>query len=234
MMNETKIIASNYGSIPHLSTSKKDQKADKKITSGQEEILTKKARDWRDLIIVTEKLDGSNVGIVKKDGELHAISRSGHTAISSPYKQHHYFDEWVKGRESQFSFLPEGWRICGEWMVKTHGTRYNIIGMIPFVAFDIINDNGHKLDYMTFIKVCTDQYIDTVPLIHIGQPVSIENSLKLLGPGRWGRSIDDAEGVVYRCERNGEVDFMAKHVRSGKIDGKFMKSDLYNEGWSHE
>ena len=49
-----KVIDRNYGSIPHLSTSKMSQQADKKIAFGQEEILTKKARDWKDMIVLTE------------------------------------------------------------------------------------------------------------------------------------------------------------------------------------
>ena len=34
-----------YGSIPHMNTSKLNQKADKKINQQRENILTKKARD---------------------------------------------------------------------------------------------------------------------------------------------------------------------------------------------
>ena len=72
-----------------------EQQADKKIEMGQELILTKKTRDWKDWIIVTEKIDGSNVGVVRKNGLLQPISRAGYNVMTSPYKQHHMFLEYV-------------------------------------------------------------------------------------------------------------------------------------------
>ena len=102
-----KIIDRNYGSIPHLSTSKMSQQADKKISEGQENILTEKTRDWLDLIIVTEKLDGSNVGVVRKNGVLHYITRAGYPANSSRFEQHHYFARWAEENKKMFGWLPE-------------------------------------------------------------------------------------------------------------------------------
>jgi hypothetical protein len=61
-----KIIDKNYGSIPHLSTNKMTQQADKKIHIGQEKILTQKSRDWKDTIIITENIGGSNAGVIKR------------------------------------------------------------------------------------------------------------------------------------------------------------------------
>jgi hypothetical protein len=51
--------------------------------------------------------------------------------------------------------------------------------------------------------------------------------------GRYGNP-EKPEGVVYRCERNGEVDFMAKFVREDKEDGKYLKEKIYNKGWHNE
>lgn len=54
----------NYGSIPHLHNSKLGE-GDYYIGEGQERILTLKARDKHDNILVFEKYDGSNVGVAK-------------------------------------------------------------------------------------------------------------------------------------------------------------------------
>lgn len=226
-----KIVDRNYGSIPHLSISKLTQQADKKIPIGQEEILTKKPRDWKDLIIVTEKLDGSNVGVLKKNDKLHSITRAGYLAASSPYKQHIYFDFWVYNNHHLFTWLPEGWRVCGEWMALSHGTRYDITGESPFCAFDIIDDKNKRLCYMDFIKLCSCAGVPSVPLLHIGQPITIKNALKLLGSGIYGNP-EKPEGVVYRVEREGRVDFLAKFVRSDKEDGKYLDTELWNKGYS--
>ena len=137
-----KIIDKNYDSIPHLSTSKMFQQADKKISEGQELILTKKIRDWKDLVIVTEKIDGSNVGIIKKNGDLIPITRAGYHALSSPYTQHRLFAKWVELNKNKFEWIPEGLRICGEWCIMAHGTIYDITGESPFVAFDIIDEQN--------------------------------------------------------------------------------------------
>jgi ATP-dependent RNA circularization protein (DNA/RNA ligase family) len=233
-VNDKKIIDKNYGSIPHLQTSKLNQQADKKITIGQEEILTKKTRDWKDLIIVTEKLDGSNVGIIKKHNEIIALTRSGYSADTSKYNQHLYFKKYVEDNIIQkYAFLPEGFRICGEWMIQSHGTKYDISNEQPFVAFDIFNDCNERILYINFIKFCSKYDIQTVPLIHIGQPISIDNSLKILGNGFYGKS-EKPEGIVYRCEREGKVDFLAKWVRSDKEDGKYLDSENWNKGYKHE
>lgn len=59
--NPLKLIGGKgYGSIGHLSGSRLGP-SDSTIHFGQERILTEKARDKHDRIIVTEKLDGSCV-----------------------------------------------------------------------------------------------------------------------------------------------------------------------------
>lgn len=229
-MNE-KIIDKNYGSIPHLNTSKLTQQADKKITIGQEEILTKKARDWKDLIIVTEKIDGSNVGIIKKNGKIIPITRAGYSAITSQYDQHKIFHDYVLFEIiEKFDNLPEGFRICGEWMIQSHGIKYNITNKPWFIAFDMFDDNNERLCYLDFIRFCYKYNIPTVPLIHIGQPIKIENALKILGNGLYA-PCEKPEGIVYRVERDGKVDFLAKWVRGDKEDGKYLNTETFNEGY---
>lgn len=222
------ITQKNYGSIPHLSTSKMGQQADKRIDLHSEKILTQKARSWKDLIIVTEKIDGSNVGVVKKAGEIIAITRKGHSAELSPYKQHHQFAKFVKLFPNLFSWLPEGWRICGEWCIQSHGTHYDILGYSPFLAFDIFDGKNTRCSFMTFYGICQSYKIPYVPILHIGQPVTLENAIKLMGKGHYG--LGTPEGVVYRCEAEKKVDFLAKWVRPDKIDGEFMEDEMQNEG----
>jgi ATP-dependent RNA circularization protein (DNA/RNA ligase family) len=224
-----KIINSNYGSIPHLSSSKMSQQADKKITIGQELILTKKARDYKDLIIVTEKLDGSNVGVTKKGNKLIPITRSGYHVNTSEYQQHLLFEKYLISNLDLFEWLPENWRVCGEWLILAHGTIYDITYESPFKAFDIFDSRNKRLSYITFSNLCYKYDIPTVRLLHIGQPISIDNSLKILGNGFYGKP-EKPEGVVYRIERNDNVDFLAKWVRSDKEDGKYLDKILWNIG----
>lgn len=94
----------NYGSIPHLSSSKLGS-GDRFMTEGQERILTIKKRDRHDVIRVFEKYDGSNVGIVKHEGKIYPLTRSGYLASTSPYKQHHLFSDWVKKEDIDLDFF---------------------------------------------------------------------------------------------------------------------------------
>ncbi len=224
-----KVIDKNYGSIPHLSTSKMYQQADKKAELGQEKILTKKARDWKDLIIVAEKIDGSNIGVIKKDGRLVALTRVGYDANTSPWENHKLFYKFIYKNESMFSWLLEGWRIVGEWCLQAHGTLYDISNESPFVAFDIISPENKRMLYIDFVKVCSKFSIPMVPLLHIGQPISIGDAIALMGKGHYGKP-DRPEGVVYRVERGGKVEFLAKWVRTDKEDGKYLKSLIWNRG----
>lgn len=226
-----KIIDKNYGSIPHLSSSKMSQQADKKITIGQENILTKKTRDWKDLIIVTEKLDGSNVGIIKKNNQLIPITRSGYHVRVSKYDQHKLFEKYLNKNYDKFSWLPEKWRIAGEWLIMAHGTIYDITNESPFCAFDIFNEKNERILYLDFISLTYKYNIPTVKLLHIGQPISLKNALKLLNGGHYGKP-EKPEGVVYRVEREGNVDFLAKWVRSDKVDGKYLDDFIWNKGFN--
>jgi hypothetical protein len=228
MMNE-KVIQRNYGSIAHLSTSKMSQQADKKIEPGQELILTNKERDWKDLIILTEKVDGSNVGVVRKNGELHAITRAGYEASTSQYVQHHAFEKYVNLNRSMFSWLPEDWRICGEWCIMAHGTLMDIRNEEPFVAFDIFNEKNERILFLDFYALCKTNGVQMVPVLHVGQPIGIKNAIKLLDDGHYGKP-EKPEGCVWRCEREGRVDFLAKWVRSDKEDGKYLDEIVWNMG----
>ena len=58
-----------YGSICHLPGSRLGV-GDHKLNEGQTRILTERARDKHDVVIVQEKLDGSNVAVARVNGAL--------------------------------------------------------------------------------------------------------------------------------------------------------------------
>ncbi len=148
-MNEKPLGTKAYGSIPHLPKSRIGQ-GDHHCHPGQAFIACVKTRDKHDIVIVQEKLDGSNVCIAKHKGNIIALTRAGYSAITSPYSQHHVFDAWVKKNYSRFnSLLNEGERLCGEWLYMAHGTMYCLFHE-PFVAFDLFQ-NGSRVNYETFL-----------------------------------------------------------------------------------
>lgn len=214
----------NYGSIPHLLGSKLGA-TDKYIHEGQHRILTEKTRDKHDFVIVTEKYDGSNVGITKVNGKIFAITRSGYLAETSPYKQHHYFAKWVEIQGNRFDFIGNGERIAGEWMMCAHGIKYDVL-KDPFIAFDYFTANNERMLYSDLISKTANAEIETPRIIFHGyQSFNLGLALEELNANKHKQNIvaqEKSEGLVYRVERKGKFDFAAKYVRSDYESGKYI------------
>lgn len=208
-----------YGSIPHLPGSRLGP-GDYHVHEGQARIATEKARDRHDIIIVQEKLDGSNVSIAKVNNEILALTRAGYLATTSPYQQHHLFSAWVgQNRERFAALLNEKERLCGEWLAMAHGTRYELPHE-PFVAFDLMT-GVERVNYEQFADRMW-QYEFTVPyLLHKGRPFSVEQMMQAIKKSGHG-ALDEVEGAIWRVERKGVVDFLCKYVHHHKQDGKYF------------
>lgn len=213
----------NYGSIGHLPESRMGP-ADKSVHSGQSVICQEKARDKHDIIIVQEKLDGSNVGIAKINGEIVALSRAGYLASSSPYEQHHMFAAWVDKNRLRFDFISEGSRLVGEWLAVAHGTMYKLRHE-PFVAFDLMIKH-QRTCYESFMRIVGGRFI-TPRLLHYGSPISVGWIMKRIDLDRsYHGATEPIEGAVWRVERKGLVDFLAKFVRHDKVDGEYLGDNI--------
>ena len=209
-----------YGHIPHLSDSRMGP-GDHACHEGQSRICQVKARDRHDRIIVQEKVDGSCCAVFRaSNGALLPLGRAGYLAWTSPYEQHRMFAQWVADNESCFGFLREGARVVGEWLAQAHGTRYDLPHG-PFVAFDIMNEATRE-PFDCFMA-SIDGALPTPRLIHDGGPFSVASCQPFLKTSGHG-AIDPVEGAVWRVERRGKVDFLAKWVRSDKVDGSYLEA----------
>lgn len=230
----------NYGSIPHLLTSKLGA-GDHHIHEGQHNILTIKKRDKHDTILVSQKYDGSNVGVAKKDGKIIALTRSGHTADTSPYYQHHLFNDYVDKYKSKFdSILNEGERICGEWLAQVHSLEYKVITDHElFMAFDLFTPENERVLFEELHSRCMDADIFEVDIVHKGEAMSIKDAYKKVmgsnGMTVFTQCIDKPEGMVYRIERKGKVDFLAKWVRPDFVSGKhIIDKEVHQLLWNNK
>ena len=225
----------SYGSIPHLPGSRLGS-GDHHCPEGQARIAIEQTRDAKDLVIVQEKLDGSNVGIAKLHGEIIPLVRSGHHASSSPYEQHHHFANWVQQRHKLFdAVLLEGERLCGEWLLQAHGTRYNLQNREPFVAFDLLYNRHERVVFTEFQSRLASSEIAIVPTVYIGaQALSIQDAMQLLRESHYG-ALDPVEGAIWRIERDGKVEFLVKYVRPDKVDGVYLPEVTGNGRtiWNH-
>jgi len=208
-----------YGSIPHLPSSRLGP-GDHHVSPGQARICCEKVRDRHDLIVVQEKLDGSCTAVAKINGAILPLGRAGYLAYTSRYEQHRLFAEWVWTHVERFDvLLQEGERLIGEWLAQAHGTRYHLTHE-PWVPFDLMVGQARvTLDELT---ERVTRYGFTPPhLVHAGGPISVDAAMEQVEPS-WHGAIDPVEGVVWRVERKGQVDFLAKYVRPDKIDGVYL------------
>ncbi len=216
---EKPLKAKAYGSIPHLPGSRMGP-ADHHCHAGQEVICCEKARDRHDRIIVTEKLDGACVSVANIDGEIVALIRAGFKAENAHFEHLRQFDGWVANNSGKFARLPCDARIIGEWLALAHGTVYRL-NHDPFVAFDVMtgperwpHDRAREL-----ISQCD---LPSANILHDGGPLSTDAAMeKLNGLGAHG-ATEPVEGAVWRVERRGAFDFIAKYVRPDKVDGKYL------------
>jgi hypothetical protein len=219
-----------YGSIGHLLTSRLGP-GDHHVHEGQHRIATEACRRG-DTIIVQEKLDGSCCAVaLAPNGELLALGRKGYLATTSPYPMHHLFAHWVAANEDRFrAVLRPNERIVGEWLDQAHGTRYRLPHE-PWVAFDIFDCAGRRLT-VEQMGVRLGGIFVMPKVLSVGPPISILEALDIDHLGNYGHhgALEPAEGLVYRVEREGRVDFLAKYVRHGKVDGRYLKmGDVRNE-----
>lgn len=210
-----------YGHIPHLPGSRVGP-GDHKIGEGQARILTERTRDRHDHVFVEEKLDGSCVSVARVDGKLFALTRAGYEATTSKYAQHMLWDEWFWDNYARFdALLQEGERIVGEWLAQAHGTRYDLTCRDPFAPFDIMTGIT-RLPREQFWDRVKDEF--DVPALVCEGATSIEAAMELLGERGMYGALDPVEGCVWRVERRGVVDFLAKFVRPDKVDGSYLET----------
>lgn len=209
-----------YGHIPHLPGSRMGP-SDHHCHEGQARICTEKARDRHDVIVVQEKLDGSCVSVARIGDDVHALMRAGFLAHTSPRRQHQLFAAWVRHHRERFlALLDDGERAVGEWMLQAHGTRY-ALPHEPFVLFDIMRGKKRSPAALVEIRARTMGGFTTPRVLHDGGPLSIYAALAAIATSGHG-AIDPVEGAVWRVERQGEVDFLAKYVRPEKVDGAYL------------
>lgn len=222
--NRTKPLGGKaYGSIGHLPQSRLGS-GDWHVHVGQARICLERPRKG-DRITVSEKLDGACMTVANIDGQIVGVTRAGYAAAVGLYEHLRAFAPWVAENEAMFSrLLQPGERVVGEWLAMAHGTIYDPESPLfrPFVAFDIIQGKRRALRD-EFRERCDQVGLPIAACVYDGPDgCSIEEALCLLGPfGKHG-AMEEIEGAVWRVEREGEVDFLAKFVRAGKQDGKYL------------
>jgi ATP-dependent RNA circularization protein (DNA/RNA ligase family) len=148
------------------------------------------------------------------NGKIFALTRSGYEAKTSPYKQHHYFSAWVYKNEKLFTeMIGEGERIAGEWLLQAHGLKYKIEND-PVLFFDYFTPENERLLQSDLRQIIGKYGLNMPRLLSEGDSKTVKELLPILNlKTKEFESEGNPEGIVYRVERKGKVDFLAKWVR---------------------
>jgi len=183
-----------------------------------------------DRVIVSEKLDGSCVAIVRTPDGVVAQGRDGDPCAESRNEGRRAFAAWVDARAAHLAsaLTPGEWLVC-EWLVLAHGTRY-ALPHGPAVVIDGFASDGSRWLLDEVHRRAAAARLPIATIVHDGSALELEAALALLGDfGRHGAS-EPAEGLVYRVERGTLVAGLAKYVRPGKLDGCYLAD---HTGGSH-
>lgn len=107
--------------------------------------------------VVTEKMDGENTTIYKDF--YHARS------LDSSHRDYH---SWLLGYMKGFQYtIPEGYRICGEYLYARHSIAYMYLPSY-FMVFSIWDDENNCLSWDDTELFCKERNLITVPVLYRG------------------------------------------------------------------
>ena len=172
-------------------------------TSDDKKLLTDAHFDKVE-VVVTEKMDGENITIYR-DG-FHARS------LDSKHKEYH---SWLIREMQKFAYnIPEGYRICGEYLFARHSIPYDSLPSY-FLVFSVW-DGDTCLSWDDTEIICEELGLQTVPVLWRTQYNTTE--IKALAEKVTARG---GEGIVVRYAGEFKYDEfdknLAKYVRKNHV-----------------
>ncbi|KXN81893.1 Dual specificity protein phosphatase 23 [Leucoagaricus sp. SymC.cos] len=184
-------------------------------------------------VIVTEKIDGANMGIsLSPDRSRIMVQNRSHWVNPTSHEQFKKLGKWLEEHRSELyeildrdEFYAERYILYGEWMYATHSIPYTHLSDV-FVAFDLFDRSTSQfVDRTTLDAMLRGTSITLVPLIcELKDQLPSRNELLKLIETKSRFYEGKVEGVVIKVENNGIVRHRGKVVRGDFITG--------NEHWT--
>ena len=187
-----------YPRTPHLPFSKGATSDDK--------ILKTTSHFNGKTIVVTEKMDGENTTIY--NNYYHARS------LDSKHKDYHSYLLTKILPVLQYQ-IPEGWRICGEYLYAKHSIYYDNLKDY-FLTFSIWNEKNICLSWNETKEYCELLSINLVPELFVGkydEKIVKEIAEKTVEKGGEGIVIRNFDEFSYKNFSQN----IAKYVRKGHV-----------------
>jgi len=144
---------------------------------------------WRELVVITEKMDGENTTITRNKVYARSVDSRDHPS-------RHY----VKSMASQFQWkLDEDIRICGENLYATHSIHYDRLESYFYVFGVFKGDRYLSWDMVELIAGALE--LPTVPVVWRGLWTDMMNECDFSVNGSlFTLDLNKSEGYVIRNE----------------------------------
>ncbi len=156
-------------------------------------------------IVITEKMDGENFTMYNDYCHARSLDSESHPSQS-----------WIRNYHNTIKCnIPNGWRVCGEYMYATHAIEYDNLKSY-FLVFSIWDEYNECLSWQDTQIWCELLELELVPVIYKGRFSlnSLTNVIKSF-------SGSNAEGFVIRLSDRFKYEnfstSVAKWVRSNHV-----------------
>ncbi|GMF12968.1 unnamed protein product [Phytophthora lilii] len=191
--------------------------------------------DEHTTIVITEKVDGANMGIsLYANGALVVQNRS-HIVSSETHRQFRELDEFLSTHRAVLYeilyrdvLFPGRFILYGEWLAATHSIPYSRLGSL-FYAFDLYDrESGQFWDRSSLQELlsasaasCQDEHaIQLVPKLWEGRALPPRDELVAMAQHQPSQFYaGPVEGIYVKYERLGRVKERSKVVRSDFLAG---------------
>lgn len=199
----------------------------------------------RSSIVITEKMDGANLGIsLASDGFSFVVQNRSHYVNPESHTQFRKLDAFLKAHQAtlyavlkQDPLFPERFILYGEWMAATHSIPYSRLSD-HFYAFDLFDRETHRFwdrpSLETLLEAASaagdsnsagERQILMVPQLWSGPQLPVKDELIAMVQQSRSQFYDGVvEGIYIKWECMGQVRHRGKIVRSDFLSG--------NEHWS--
>lgn len=228
-----KLIPKNFGHIKHLKGSKMIDRFDSLAGEQDQYKFTVCKRDINDRIIITEKIDGMNSGVVKKNGVLYPVNRKGYDVrfIAASHSEFELlakvWSDWVNDHYELYdSILEDDERLVFENAILCHTVKY-VFKKEPVFLLAKYNQDNKRINHDSLTSLCNEYDIQQVPVLNIGSAIPPEIIVSQYPDGVIG-ARNGIEGIVYSYEHNNEFESNVKFVSNPLIGTMEPQTHLYN------
>lgn len=228
-----KLVPKNFGHIGHLSGSKMIDTEDKLLSPTEQNKFTVCKRDKSDVVYITEKIDGMNAGVVKREGYLYPINRKGYDVRTMGVVQTELQllgEEWARWVDDHYALydliLLEGERLVFENSILQHTLRYKF-RCDPVFLLAKYSAANKRVNYKALTTLAQSCGIQQPPLLNAGIALPPQTIIDQYPKGLVGVQ-GKMEGVVYIYEHNGAHESCAKFVSNPLMGTICPKPTSYN------